>query len=365
MTGFSLNEILDKGTIFDYVLNGITDGVYIVDRNRRIIFWNKGAEDITGYKIDEVLGYRCSEDILNHFNENGIPICELGCPLSRTLKNGEVVKMKIYPLLKNGKRIPVMSHISPIKDEKGNIIAAIEVFRDISKEEEFRILQEKYNNLISKYVSSATVQRVKDLLLNGNELKSAKRDLTIMVLDVVRFSDYSERHTPEETAKLLNEFFSICELITKENAGDIDKYIGDAVMAVFVDANDAINAAGKILFALEDLNERYKREMADTIEIRIAVNSGNVIQADIGPVDRKELTVIGSVVNTAYNIEKMVPPNEITITEATYSRIKSTEAFKFYNRINVKGKKEPITLYTYSPVKTPLDVPNEYQLTNK
>jgi len=362
MNEFSLDEILEKGTIFDYVLNGITEGVYIVDKNRRIIFWNKGAEDITGYKINEVLGYRCSEDILNHFDENGIPLCKLGCPLLRTLKHGEVVKMKIYPLLKNGKRIPVMSHISPIKDGTGNIIAAVEVFRDISKEEEFRILQEKYNNLISTYVSNATVERVKDLVLNGKELKSRKSDLTIMVVDVVRFSDYSEKHSPEESAKLLNEFFSICEVITKENFGDIDKFIGDAVMAVFVDANDAVNAAGKLLFALEEMNERRKREMTDTIDVRIAINSGNVIQADIGPAERKELTVIGSVVNTAYNIEKMVPPNSITITEATLTRLRNTDHFNFYNKFNVKGKKEPISLFTYVPLKTFSKVKKEFQL---
>jgi class 3 adenylate cyclase len=67
------------------------------------------------------------------------------------------------------------------------------------------------------------------------------------------------------------------------------------------------------------------------------------------------------VVNTAYNIEKMVPPNDITITEATYSRIKNTEAFNFYSQIKVKGKKEPISLYTYSPLKTSVGVVKEFQ----
>ncbi len=361
MTEFSIDYILEKGTIFDYVLNGITDGVYIVDKNRRIIFWNKGAEEITGYKIDEVLGYRCSEDILNHNNENGIPLCQLGCPLVKSLNFGEVIKMKVYPLLKNGKRIPVMSHISPIKDGEGNVIAAIEVFRDISKEEDLRILQEKFNSLITKYVSSATVERVKDLVLNGKELKTRRSDLTILVMDVVKFSDYSENHSPEDAAKLLNELFGICEFITKENFGDIDKYIGDAVMTVFVDAKDAVRSAEKILFALADLNERREREMLDTIDIRIAINSGNAIQADIGPIERKELTVIGSVVNTAYNIEKMVPQNSIAITGATLSRLGKSNHFEFNSRIKVKGKKEPVSIYTYDPVKAKINSQSEFQ----
>ncbi|MCX6149688.1 MAG: adenylate/guanylate cyclase domain-containing protein [Ignavibacteriales bacterium] len=349
MQEISLDYLTNEGTTLDYILNGITDGIYIVNKEKKIIFWNKGAQEITGYTQKEVLGYKCSEDILNHIDENGIALCKNGCPLHKTLTNGKVNKLKIFPLHKNGNRFPVKSHISAIKNKDGNIIGAIEVFRDISQEEELRVLQEKFNNLIKKYVSSATVESVMSQVLNGVKRTSKMRDLTILILDVVQFSTFSEKHSAEDAAALLNELFGLCELITKEYFGDIDKFIGDAIMAVFIDANDAVMAAEKILIALDSLNEKRVREKLDSISVRIAINSGQVIQAEIGTIERKELTVIGGVVNTASHIEKFCSPNSISITEATLARLKNASVFSFEKRIQVKGKKEPVSIFTFFP----------------
>ncbi|MGE5680135.1 MAG: PAS domain-containing protein [Bacillota bacterium] len=346
MEDFSLEYIGQRGTVLDYVLNGIADGVYIVDKQRRIIYWNKAAEEMTGYKAEEVLGYRCSEDILNHIDENGLPLCLDACPLSKALSKGESVKLKTYPLHKNGKRFPVMAHVSPIKSNDGKIIAAIEVFRDISKEEELRILQEKFNSLIRKFVSTATVERVMAQVLSGTETKSRRRELTILYLDVVQFTSLSERYSPENVAGILNEIFGICELITKECFGDIDKFIGDAIMAVFVDAEDAVEAGARILSALNNLNVKNLHQGKDMISVRIAIHSGNVVQAEVGTVERKDLTVIGDVVNTVAHIEKYVTPNSIFVTEATLSRLKNSSDFLFERRILLKGKKEPVTIYS-------------------
>jgi PAS domain S-box-containing protein len=346
MDFFSFDYISQRGTILDYVLNGIADGVYIVDKSRRIIFWNKAAEQLTGYKAQEVLGYRSSEDILNHIDENGLPLCSDDCPLQRALTTGESTKLKVFPLHKNGKRFPVMAHVSPIKSSQGIIIAAIEVFRDISKEEELRVLQEKFNNLIRKYVSTATVERVMAQVLSGKESNSRRRDLTILYLDVVQFTSLAEKYSPEEIANILNELFGICELITKECFGDIDKFIGDAVMAVFVDAQDAVEAGARILAALNSLNEKNIENGKELIRVRIAVHSGNVVQAEVGTVERKDLTVIGDVVNTVARIEKYVSPNSIFITEATLSRLKNNKNFLFDRRILLRGKKEPVAIYS-------------------
>lgn len=335
-----------KGTVLEYVLNGISDGIYIVDPQKKIIFWNKGAEDLTGYKEQEVLGYRCSEQILNHIDEDGIPICKSGCPLQETIVSGNPTKMKVYPLHKSGKRFPVMAHVSPIKSIEGNIIAVVEVFRDISKEEELRMLQEKFKSYISKYVSSATVERVMEQVLSGDEVVSRKRELSVLYLDIVHFSEFFETNTPEQITKLLNDVFDTCDHITKEFYGDIDKFIGDAVMAVFIDANDAVAAGEKIIETLKELNIKRALLNEKPVNVRIAINSGQVIQAELGTSKRKDLTVIGDMVNTVVYLEKLASPNSIYITESTLSRMKDTADFHFEKRISVKGKKEPISIYS-------------------
>lgn len=346
MDDISVEYISRKDTVLDVVLNGIADGIYIVDEKKKIIFWNKGAENLTGYKSEEVLGYRCSEDILNHIDENGEPLGIETCPLQIALSEGKATKIKIYPQHKSGRRFPVMAHISPIKNKDGAIIAAVEIFRDISREEDLRILQDKFNNIIKKYVSYATVERVMAQVLSGNDNKSRKIDLTILYLDVVQFTALSEKYPPEEVAQRLNELFGLCESVIKECYGDIDKFIGDALMAEFVDANDAVRAGEKILEALYALNRRYQKEGREEINVRIAINSGNLVQAEIGTPARKELTVIGDVVNTAVRIEKLAAPNSVYVTESTLSRLHENKEFLFDRRILVKGKSEPVSIYS-------------------
>lgn len=357
MDDISVEYISRKNTVLDVVLNGIADGVYIVDAKRKIIFWNEGAENLTGYRSEEVLGYRCSEDILKHIDENGEPLGLETCPLELALSQGKSTKIKIYPQHKNGKRFPVMAHISPIRNKDDEIIAAVEVFRDISKEEDLRILQEKFNNMIKRYVSYATVERVMAQVLSGKDSKSRKSDLTILYLDLVQFTALSEKYPPEEVAQRLNEVFGICEAVIKEFYGDIDKFIGDALMAEFVDANDAVKAAEKILVSLVSLNRRYVKEGREVINVRIALNSGNVVQAEIGTPARKELTVIGDVVNTTVRIEKLATPNTVFITESTLSRLQDSKGFLFDRRILVKGKTEPVSIYSLVKVPQLSNVP--------
>lgn len=348
MEEYSIEYIRKKGTVLDFVLNGIADGVYIVDRQRKIIYWNDAAERITGYSKNEVLITGTSDDILDYSDENGKLFSADECPVQKALLCGETTERKLFPMHKTGKRIPVVAHVSPIRSEDGNIIAAIEVFRDISKDEELRILQEKFNSLIRKYVSSATVERVMAQVLSGTESKSKRRDLTILYLDVVKFSTLSEKYPPEVAASYLNEIFSLCELITKECFGDIDKFIGDAIMAVFIDAEDAVNAAEQILEALQTLNRNNQHAGKETIGVRIAIHSGSVVQAEVGTIGRRDLTVIGDVVNTVAHIEKYVAPNSIYITEATLARLKKDYRFHFNKRVPLKGKRDTVNVYSLS-----------------
>ena len=349
-----INFILREDTAnLKLILNSMFDGVYIVDRERKIAFWNSGAEEITGYSSDEVFGRRCSDNILNHIDEDGNLLCKGKCPLVRTLKTGEHIRLKMYPLHKSGKRFPVMTHIAPITNKDGTIVAAVEVFRDISKEEDFRIIQEKFNNLIKKYVSSATFETVMEQIHSGDSSAGSIRDLTVLYLDIAGFTSFSEKNSPEEVVDMLNEVFGICGVITRECQGDIDKFIGDSVMAIFIDPNDAVLAAEKILFdALPKMNEMRIQDNKAPVNIRIGINSGNVIEGEIGTIDRKDLTVIGDVVNTASRIEAACALNSISISEMTYSRLnpENSKLFKFDKKVPVKGKKDPVSILKYYKV---------------
>jgi len=114
------------------ILDNLYDGVYFVDRQRRITYWNKGAERISGYKASQILGKRCLDNILNHVSEHGVQLCLYGCPLHATMDDGKPREAEVYLHHADGHRIPVLVRTSPILDAEGEIIGAVESFSDNS-----------------------------------------------------------------------------------------------------------------------------------------------------------------------------------------------------------------------------------------
>lgn len=343
--GITVEYLKRKDTVLARMLNTIYDAVYIVDKDRRILFWNKAAEKMTGYAAQNVEGISCADNVLNHIDQNGRLLCKTACPLVHCMTHNVSVEEKVYPLHQSGRRFPVQTHVAPILNERGEVIAGIEVFRDISHEEDFRILQEKFNTLIKRYVSTATMDEVLAQLDGSEKGEPRLRDLTVMYLDVVGFTAFSEKHSPDETVALLNDVFGMSEVITTEFHGDVDKFMGDCVMAVFIDANDAVAAAEQILDALGRYNELREKNGQVAVGVRIGVNSGRVIQGDVGMRERKDLTVIGDVVNTAARVEELAAPNTVLITESTRARLERAERFVLVKETEVQGRAEPVRVY--------------------
>lgn len=118
---------MTKEELYLSILDNIQDGVYYVDIHRKIKFWNKGAEQITGYQADEMLGLECSESKLNHIDEFGNHLCITGCPLFATNIDGVVRTERVFVRHKNGYRIPLLTTVYPIR-ENGVIVGSVEIF---------------------------------------------------------------------------------------------------------------------------------------------------------------------------------------------------------------------------------------------
>lgn len=112
------------------LLDTLKDGVYFADTKRKVTYWNKAAEEITGYKGAEVLGKFCGDNILIHIDDKGNNLCRGTCPLADVLKNGNPTEADIYLHHKDGHRVPVHVRVNPVKNKEGDIIGAVEVFSD-------------------------------------------------------------------------------------------------------------------------------------------------------------------------------------------------------------------------------------------
>jgi len=123
---------MEKEQFYKSVLDNLFDGIYIVDPERRIIYWNHSAERITGYSSQKVVGSRCHDNILNHVDKDGTLLCNSLCPLAKTLQDGKYREVNAFLHHSDGHRVPVLIRVSPIFDENGKIINAFEIFSDNS-----------------------------------------------------------------------------------------------------------------------------------------------------------------------------------------------------------------------------------------
>lgn len=139
-----------KPDFYKDILDNLFDGVYFVDRSRRLTYWNRGAERISGYSAEEVLGRNCANNILMHISTDGVELCLGCCPLAQTLADGQPREAEVYLHHKSGHRVPVAVRISPLRDENDDIVGAVEIFSDATSR--VRMLDE-LNELKSQTLS--------------------------------------------------------------------------------------------------------------------------------------------------------------------------------------------------------------------
>lgn len=117
------------------IINSMYDGLYLVDNDRKIFFWNDAAQRISGFTREEVIGKSCSDCILTHIDAEGNDLCQYGCPVQATMTDRQAHENTVYLHHKKGHRIPVHVRTSPLIDGQGNIAGAIELFTDLSHQE--------------------------------------------------------------------------------------------------------------------------------------------------------------------------------------------------------------------------------------
>lgn len=117
---------------YKLLLDNLYDGVYFVDAQRKITYWNKGAEKITGYKAEQVVGKFCGDNILNHCTANGEELCLSGCPLTHSIQTEKPMEAEVFLHHADGHRVPVLVRTSPIVEE-GKVLGAVEVFSNSAR----------------------------------------------------------------------------------------------------------------------------------------------------------------------------------------------------------------------------------------
>jgi adenylate cyclase len=195
---------------------------------------------------------------------------------------------------------------------------------------------------LARYHSPAVVDRVLARESEDGEMRAQERDLSVLFVDIVGFTTLAEHLTPTEVSSLLNTFFSRLTDVIFEEEGTVDKFIGDAILAVFgapLDQPDhairAVRAAQGMRKAVAVLNAEG---VLPPLRVKYAIHSGVAIAGDVGSNKRREYTVIGDVVNTAARLEKFVEPDQIVISQATYERLQAPFEARSLGVVPIRGR---------------------------
>ena len=222
-------------------------------------------------------------------------------------------------------------------------------FNDMSrslKEKEF--MRDTFGKVVDPYV--------RDYLMKGNvALGGETINVSVMFCDIRSFTAMSENMEPARVVYLLNKYFTALGQCISKNHGIVNKYIGDAIMAIFgapvhseTHAVDAYNAAQDMRAALVQLNKDFAKEGLPAIRFGIGIHSGTVLAGNIGASTRMEYTVIGDTVNTASRVESLCKEykTDLLLTESTVEQLGSIkERLTFVADADIRGKEEKVKLF--------------------
>lgn len=237
-------------------------------------------------------------------------------------------------------RTQVKSH-----DEVGDLAEAFDGMTEGLKE------RDKVKNLFSKFHGSSVAE---DLISKDIGVGGQSKEVVVFFSDIRGFTAFSEKRSPEEVVEMLNEYFGVMVKIINAHGGVVDKFIGDAIMAVWgapqssdKDAHKAVRACLEMRKALEKLNESRIARSQPPINIGMGLHAGLAISGTIGSDERMEYTVIGNTVNTASRIEASTKAfgADLLISDTVIEKIGDAFKIELAGAAEVKGRSEALKMF--------------------
>lgn len=214
--------------------------------------------------------------------------------------------------------------------------------------------RKKIKNMFDQYVPPAYIEKM-IRSAKGVELKTERKEMSVLFADIRDFTTLSEQFTPEELSDFLKEYLSEATAIIFNNKGTIDKYVGDMIMALWnaplEDENHAVNAvisAMQLISLTEVLSEQFKEKNWPAIRVGIGISSGEMVVGDMGSTYRKAYTVLGDAVNLGARIESLTKYYgvDILVSSSTFEDITQHNVIcRKMDRIKVKGKNTAVEIY--------------------
>jgi adenylate cyclase len=349
-----LDDVRAMKNYNESMLQSMSTGVITLDENGRIVTCNNAGLELLRAASAEIVGQTAQaffsgpnswiEDRIKSVGQNLVAESMVDAPLTvaDTLMS---VNLAVLPLMAE-------------ENSETKKLGTLLMIEDISTEKRMK-------STMSRYMDPVIADQI---LQGGQEALGGKSVIaTVLFSDIRNFTTISEELGPHPTVTLLNEYFTIMVDCIQKQGGMLDKFIGDAVMAVFGlpvghddDEDRGVRAAVAMITELRRWNLGRTLEGKRPLEIGIGINTDTVVSGNIGAPKRMDYTIIGDGVNLASRIESACKQYSarIMISEHTYRKLRGTYRMREVDHVVVKGKHEPVALYEVLDYHTDESFPN-------
>ena len=344
----TLDQTLEMKNLMDDIFASIATGIITTDMKRRITLFNRAAERILGIPLSEVIGKTLSSAVPG-----------LGKKMETVAENALRGSTHVSEL--NGAhpdRGDLFLHLSlsPLRDAHLGTKGATIVFEDLTERHKLEAEQERIRQTFGRVVAP----RVRDRLLAdaGNlRLDGTKQIVTTLFADLNGFTTYSEKNPPEIVFKVLNSYLSLAAQAILEEEGTLDKFMGDAVLALWnspdPQEDHALRAVRAALNIIRRAREAHK-DFADPTQhmtFRIGISTGPAIIGNVGTDELFNYTAIGDTVNIAQRLQMSAAPGQVLMQKTTYDIVADTVKGSPLEAILVKGREQPVEIYVLEGLK--------------
>jgi len=265
---------VNKEELYLSIINNLSDGIYFVNANRQITFWNAAAEEITGYKAEEVLGSSCGDNLLNHIDASGRPLCVIGCPLYATMVDGQSRSTEVFFRHKSGHRVPVQVKLFPMRDGD-KIIGAIEIFTPNSPTIYQDTLVEQLSNMamhdeLTGLANRRYLQSFLDYRIN--EFKRFTASFAVLFLDIDNFGAFNNTYGHDIGDIVLQEVAKTVQRTTRKS-DMFGRWGGEEFVGIYAikEPYDAPIIAEKIRILIENTQIPHDPPLSVTVSVGITV----------------------------------------------------------------------------------------------
>ena len=340
-------------------LEAMPVGVFVIDAQGKPYYINSLGEQLLGQGlVNNDLAASNLTDVYQAYVRGTDQLYpDADSPIYRALQ-GEISSIDDMEIRQGDRKIPIEVWGTPIRNENGDVLYAIAAFQDTTERQKAQAERYKFTREImelnlayERFVPKEFLRFLNKVSITDVKLgDQVQQEMTVLFADIRSFTSLSEGMSPQENFNFINEYLSIVTPEIHSHKGFIDKYIGDAVMALFPESpNDAVLSAIAMQKKVALYNETRQQRGEVPIKIGIGLHTGSLMLGTIGGTQRMEGTVIADAVNLASRLEGLTKQYgaAIAISEQVLFQLEEMEqyGYRFLDRVKVKGKKEAVAVF--------------------